>query len=182
LLYAGPNQINVVSPAAIANQQTVHIEVVGPAATTAFPTVFVGAARPQIFSQQLAFALPFTQGAMEIGTFAVTYNQDGTLNSQSNPAPKGSIVTIWATGTGLTGDPSPDGSIATSGAAVNLPTVIMGAQVLYAGQAPAAIQGLTQINFQIPANAFIFGPVQYPLSVQLGASTSGSADIWVTIN
>jgi uncharacterized protein (TIGR03437 family) len=30
--------------------------------------------------------------------FTVAVNQDGTLNSQANPAPVGSYVSIWATG------------------------------------------------------------------------------------
>ena len=183
LLYAGPNQMNVVSPTAIAGQQTADIEVVGPLKTTAFPTVFVAPARPQIFSTQQSFAVPFTT-AMQTATFAVAYNQDGTLNSTSNPAPAGSIVTIWATGTGLGDDPLPDGAITASAATVNLPIVAPTASaVLYAGQAPGAVQGLTQVNVQVPSNALGVGrPFQYPMYFEMGGCATAIAVVEVSTN
>lgn len=180
LLYAGPNQINLVAPAAIANQQTVSIQVVGPGGTTIFPTVFVGAASPQIFSQMQSYTLPSSPGTVQTAAFAIATNQDGTMNSQSNPAPEGSIVTIWATGTGLAGDPLPDGSIGTSATMVSLPIVMTGIQVSYAGQAPGAIQGLTQINFQVPNKPFVFGPTPAQISFQQNGSMSGVAYIEIT--
>ena len=188
LLYAGPNQVNVVSPAGIAGQQTVDIEVLGPLGTTAFPTVFVGAVRPQIFSRQLPYTIPFAVNPPpELVTFAIANNQDGTLNSVSSPAPRGSIVTIWATGTGLPADPLPDGAIVGSGSTVNLPiTMSYGGepvQVSYAGQAPGAILGLTQINFVVPPDALGIGrPFQYSVSFQLSGSTTGIALIEVSTN
>jgi uncharacterized protein (TIGR03437 family) len=186
LLYAGPNQFNVVSPAAIANQRTADIQVTGPAGVTPFPTVFVGAVRPQIFSRQLPYTSPLAPNAApSLLTFATAINQDGTLNSVSNPAARGSIVTIWATGTGLTSDPSPDGSIAGSPSTVNLPVSMVVAgdtfQIPYAGQAPDAVQGLSQINFQVPADAAGGGdPFNYLVYFQLGGSATGSAFIEVT--
>ncbi len=38
---------------------------------------------------------------LSAGGNAVAINQDGTLNSQANPAKVGSYVSIWATGTGF---------------------------------------------------------------------------------
>ena len=188
LLYAGPNQFNVVSPAAIAGQPTVDIEVVGPLGTTAFPTVFVGAARPQLFSQQLPYTIPFAVNPPpELETFAIAYNQDDTLNSVSNPAPRGSIVTIWATGTGLPADPWPDGAIVGSGSAVNLPITMSyggeAVQVEYAGQAPGAVLGLTQINFLVPSDAIGIGrPFLYSVAFQLSGASTGIAVIEVSTN
>jgi uncharacterized protein (TIGR03437 family) len=151
--------------------------------TTVFPTVFVAAARPQIFSVQQSFALPFTT-AMGTATFAIANNEDGTLNSTANPAVAGSIVTIWVTGTGLGDNPLPDGSIAGSAATVNLPVVAPTASgVLYAGQAPGAVQGLTQVNVQIPSNALGVGrPFQYPMYLQMAGATSETAVIEVSTN
>lgn len=87
-------------------------------------------------------------------------------------------MTIWATGTGLAGDPLPDGSTATSASTASLPIVVPGAQVIYAGQAPDAIQGLTQINFQLPHQVFTFNTYYF----QLGASRTAGAQVWVTAN
>jgi uncharacterized protein (TIGR03437 family) len=173
----------VVSPAAIANQQSVDIKVAGPAGSTNFPTVFVAPARPQIFSQQF----PIFYGTSAFATlfpYAIANNQDGTLNSDSNPALDGSIVTIWATGTGLTGEPLPDGAIVGSGSSVSLPLITYSGEILYAGQAPSAIQGLTQINLRIPPN--VHGtegnPFQYGINLQLDGALTGTAFVAATTN
>jgi uncharacterized protein (TIGR03437 family) len=40
---------------------------------------------------------------------AAAINQDGTVNSQANPAPPGSVIAFYATGLGQTDPPSNDG-------------------------------------------------------------------------
>jgi uncharacterized protein (TIGR03437 family) len=141
LLYAKADQINVVAPVEIAGQQTVTIQVIGPQGATASPAlVFVAAARPQLFE--------------------VVINQDGTVNSDAFPAPSGSIVTLWATGTGLPSGQFADGTLGpVSPPYGTIPlTVVLSAFSLsppllveYAGQAPGEVLGLTQINVQLPA-------------------------------
>ncbi|MBS1872410.1 MAG: SBBP repeat-containing protein [Acidobacteria bacterium] len=42
----------------------------------------------------------------------VARNEDGTVNSQQNPAARGSLVTVYATGLGVTDPPSSDGAVA----------------------------------------------------------------------
>jgi uncharacterized protein (TIGR03437 family) len=195
LLYAGPNQINVVAPAAIADQQTADIEVVGPSGTTIFPTVFVGSVRPQIFSQLLPYFYP-PNSPPGMRTYAIANNQDGTLNSTSNPAARGSIITIWATGAGLAGVQLPDGSVAGAGSTANLPIAVLwddanaveiiitnqAAEVLYAGQAPGAVQGLTQINLRVPAAPSGGGEPAGSIYLELGAATSARAFVEVSTN
>jgi uncharacterized protein (TIGR03437 family) len=181
LLYAGPNQMNVVAPVELGGQATANIQVVGPMVTTSFPTVFVGAARPQLFSQVRPVPIPHTN-ATGSATFAIAYNQDGSLNSTANPAALGSIVTLWLSGTGLNNDPLADGAIAATASTTSLPIAIQGMQVLYGGQAPGAVQGLTQVNVQIPTDAFIFGPTQVSLYLQQGDAMAGIAVIEVTTN
>ena len=93
-------------------------------------------------------------------------NQDGTINSESNPAAPGSIVTVWATGTGVSAPgaqpdgqiiPSPIGPLLTP----QLPVSVLDAtdsergnqdslEVLYAGDANGMVQGVTQVNFRLP--------------------------------
>jgi uncharacterized protein (TIGR03437 family) len=114
------------------------------------------------------------------GSLAVI-NQDGTLNKMANPAPPGSVVSIWATGFGAAAPPA-DGAVATAAnnycSACQL-TLSNGPHsvnetVQYAGTSPGLIDGLMQINFLIPTGfpfdgAFVYlttpGSTQ---SIQLG--------------
>ncbi len=90
---------------------------------------------------------------------AAALNQDGTLNSASNPAPRGSIVAIWLTGTGNSDPPETDGEITPIGSQtrLSLPLVVnvggSAAQVTYAGAAPGLVAGVDQVNFRIPEDA-----------------------------
>jgi uncharacterized protein (TIGR03437 family) len=45
------------------------------------------------------------------GTYAAAVNQDGSINSLSNPAAVGSIVSVWATGLGPITPPEADGML-----------------------------------------------------------------------
>jgi uncharacterized protein (TIGR03437 family) len=92
-------------------------------------------------------------------------NQDGTLNSASNPADVGSVVSIWATGVTLT-LPWLYGEVVTQAMDLNCcevrlhhtmstypPTGFLEnsiANVLYAGSAPGLVGAVAQINFQVP--------------------------------
>ena len=83
-------------------------------------------------------------------------NQDGTINGPDNPATRGDVVSIYATGEGQTTPPGTDGFIV--GAAnlcrpIQAVTVSIGgqpAEVLYAGSAGDAVAGLLQVNARIP--------------------------------
>jgi uncharacterized protein (TIGR03437 family) len=177
ILYAGPNQMNVVAPVAILGQTAVDITVIGPDRSTAFPTVFVADSRPQFFSEQRTFP-----GGPDVARFAIASNQDGSLNSASKPASLGSVVTLWVSGAGLTENIVADGAIGTSASALKRPISIPNAEIEYAGQAPGAIQGLTQVNVRIPGDAFVFGPTLWPLTIQQGNTTSAIVDIAITNN
>jgi uncharacterized protein (TIGR03437 family) len=83
-------------------------------------------------------------------------NEDGSVNSSSNPARKGSIAVIFATGEGQTNPRGVDGKIA---ATVPLPAPLLPvtatvnnlpAEVLYAGAAPTLVAGVLQVNLRIP--------------------------------
>jgi uncharacterized protein (TIGR03437 family) len=88
---------------------------------------------------------------------AAALNQDYSLNTAQNPAARGSVVLLFATGEGMT-DQAADGVLATT----PLPrpllpiTVTVGgrpAEVLYAGAAPGLVAGVLQINARIPDDA-----------------------------
>jgi uncharacterized protein (TIGR03437 family) len=99
------------------------------------------------------------------GTYAAALNQDGTINSPTNRAPVGSIVTVFATGLGPVSPAQADGMVVglplptnvltvgvtasytigiPSGVPVNVPF-----EVQYAGPAPYQVAGVSQINFQV---------------------------------
>jgi uncharacterized protein (TIGR03437 family) len=93
-------------------------------------------------------------------------NQDGTANGPTNPAARGSIVTVWGTGYGQTDPPCQSGGLNPPYAAslsrgmsaliYNADPSLMGVQVpasvTYAGSAPTLVCGVVQINFQVPEN------------------------------
>ena len=83
-------------------------------------------------------------------------NQDGTLNTAANPAPRGSIVSFYGTGLGAMSPQLSDGNLAIStpySTPRNTPTLTIGAQpaqILYSGDAPTLPTGVFQINAIIP--------------------------------
>jgi uncharacterized protein (TIGR03437 family) len=87
---------------------------------------------------------------------AAALNQDFTINGAGNPAARGSVIQLFATGFGQTNPPLTDGQLNPSTpplATITSPGVSIGgtfAQVVYAGAAPEAIAGLYQINAVIP--------------------------------
>lgn len=157
LLYAGATQINAIVPAATAGRSTTSISVITPAGTIAGPTLPVVPTLPQVFS--------YTTG------FAMAANQDGTLNSFSNPAAAGSVVAIWLTGGGAHTD-TPDNQINATLAGNPYPVSVLATdpriplaeptslEIRYAGDAPGLPSGVIQVNFVLPAWAGISYEIQ----------------------
>ena len=91
------------------------------------------------------------------GLATVAFNSDSTLNSPSNPAARGSLVVLFATGEGMTLPASRTGVSPTSGTAEPvLPvTVQIGgfpAEVIFRGQV-AGTAGVLQVNARVPDGA-----------------------------
>ena len=89
------------------------------------------------------------------GYGSVVWNQDGTPNTATNPASRGDVLTLFATGMGAMTPQVPDGLIP------SIPTAVVATplnsefvfKALYIGDAPGEIEGVVQINFQVGANA-----------------------------
>ncbi len=122
--YTSATQINALAPVNLPANSSATISIVVDGAAIASSSVPVVSAAPGIFT---------TAGAT--GQAAAT-NQDGSLNSESNPAARGSVVSLYATG---------------QGSSQNVSLTIAGytAPLLYAGPAPG-FSGLMQINAQVP--------------------------------
>jgi uncharacterized protein (TIGR03437 family) len=82
---------------------------------------------------------------------AAVLNQDNSINTSANPAARGSIVQIYATGQGLTSPPGVTGEITALPLKqpvlpVHVQIGRLDAQVIYADSAPEEISGLLQVN------------------------------------
>ena len=143
LLYTSSSQINAVVPFGIAGRKAATLDIAGSSGSLARLSVPVESASPAIFTLDSSGT---GQGAI--------LNQDGTVNSPDNPAQRGSIVVLFATGAGQTDPPGTDGLIPTT----VLPHPVLpvsvqiggkSAEVLYAGAAPGLISGVLQVNCRV---------------------------------
>jgi uncharacterized protein (TIGR03437 family) len=146
LLFASPNQINAIVPFGVSGQDTTQMVITSGGQVIAGLPLPVTAAAPAIFSL----------AATGVGPGAIL-NQDTSLNSQLNPADRGSVVAIYATGFGQTDPPGVDGQVTAD--LLPRPTLHVSvqiggadAEVLYAGAAPGLVAGVFQINCRIPTN------------------------------
>jgi uncharacterized protein (TIGR03437 family) len=150
VLYAGANQINIQVPFELAT-----VVASGPI----FPSIQV-----VLSSGTVTVApAPATQAVgifTSDGIHAAALNQDGSVNSVSNPAVRGSIVTLFGTGA-IWPSGTPDGTLATSPSSLDqeqnqfevVDTTGAPASILYAGTAPGLIDGVFQVNVQLPRDA-----------------------------
>ena len=143
ILSADSDGILVLTPAAIAGSGSTSVEVIYQSAVLATIPVAVTDAAPALFAD--------STGQAEAN------DEDGSLNSQTNAAPRGSIVSLYGTGLGVSNQP-------VSAAFNNFP-----AQVLYAGPA-AGLPGLFQVNVQVPSGYLPTGDLQ--VTVTVGSSPS----------
>ncbi len=118
---------------------------------------------------------------------AAVLNELGCCNSVRNPAKRGSVITLYATGEGQTNPPGITGAVSFYDRPADYPVprlpvrVTVGGQpadIVYAGEAPHAVTGLLQVNFRVPANAPLGDAV--PLKLTVGAASS-PVDVTIAI-
>jgi uncharacterized protein (TIGR03437 family) len=172
IVYTQANQFAGIVPYSASGQASVQVVSVYQGQRSVPVTVQVAAAAPGLFSANYS-------GKGQ----AAAYNQDGTLNSQSNPAAKGSVVVLFGTGEGGLTPPPIDGTIADGlppWRPINPLKFSVGgaaATVLYANTVPQQVAGLLQINAQLAVNT--------PSGAQPVVLTAGTIDsqtgltIWV---
>jgi uncharacterized protein (TIGR03437 family) len=91
---------------------------------------------------------------------AAATNQDGSVNSTANPAARGSVVSLYATGQGAD---AADANVQIGG---------YSAAILYTGPAPG-FPGLMQVNAQVPVGFLPTGIQPVQLSVSGASSQAG---------
>jgi uncharacterized protein (TIGR03437 family) len=165
IFYAGPTQINVQVPFEVpTGSANLNVSVAG--APAGSQTFTVKSTAPGLFL--------LAQGR------AAAVNQDGSINSQSQPAPAGSVIAAFVTGLGAAAPPVPTGSSTPLSpySYVTAPvTATLGGQpatVLFAGLAPG-FAGLYQVNVVVPQLA----AGNYPLQISAGGVNSNTATVSV---
>jgi uncharacterized protein (TIGR03437 family) len=166
ILYAASGQLNIVAPFELsADTVNVTVKINGVSSNTAnLPQT---PADPRIF--QVLDPTSLNYG------FAIAVNQDGALNSQQNPAQRGSVVTVFLNGAGLLTPAPADGARAPADLKTVLPVSVQvsdgllggwaSCEVLYAGSMPEEVAGKVQVNFVMPAEAHEFGQGVFQVTV-----------------
>lgn len=161
VFYAQATQVNVQVPYAVAGRTQTQIEIRYQDKALAAVALAVAEAAPALFP--------------------VAANPDGSPNSPTEPAARGTIVTLYGTGEGLTDGPNQDGRIAR--APYPLPTLPVTltaagipADLLYAGSAPDQV-GVFQINARMPGGYVSAGPATIVWTV--GAAAAPPFQIWL---
>jgi uncharacterized protein (TIGR03437 family) len=106
---------------------------------------------------------------------AVVVNQDGSVNTAQNPAPAGSIVTVYMTGQGAVQPAVPTGAAAPADP-LAIPAALSSARVgtaeavlRFIGLTPGGV-GLLQGNLEVPN----LPPGDYELTITIGGMTSNA--------
>jgi len=160
VFYAQSGQVTVQVPYSVAGNPTTHVAVLYLGKTAGTADLAVVDAAPGLFPQVL--------------------NQDGSANSAANPAPRGSTITLSATGEGLRNDANVSGLPAAAPYATPQQPVVLtigGAvsAIAFAGAAPGQV-GVLQVNAVAPQ-----GPPSGQAAVVLTVGTSSSApvNVWL---
>jgi uncharacterized protein (TIGR03437 family) len=136
-------QINVMVPYGVSGRASTAVQVNYLGVNSAAINYNVAAAVPGIYTLNQAGS---GQGAIE--------NQDFSINGSNNPAARGSVVSIYMTGEGITSPASVTGQLAVSLNKPVLPVTAtingVSAPVQYAGSAPGEVYGVMQVNVLLP--------------------------------
>jgi uncharacterized protein (TIGR03437 family) len=145
VLYAQDGQVNTIVPFGISPGSNLTVQVRYQGQALAPLTVPVSAAQPGVF----------TADGSGSG-LAVAVNQDGTLNSDANPASGGSVVSFFVNGLGATSPASVEGAVAASTAPKPTAVYTMSffgppVDVVYIGPSPGSLSSVIQINLRVPS-------------------------------
>jgi uncharacterized protein (TIGR03437 family) len=153
-------QVNVIVPNQTAGQPTTTIQAVYNGTASSLVSIPVTETSPGVFTLNASGTGP---GAM--------INQDGTINSASNPAARGSVISVFANGGGISNVQLANGQLV----GLDLPSPLLtveafianeASSVLYAGGSPGEITGLLQVNVKVPSD--IQPGAQVPIQLRIG--------------
>lgn len=175
ILYAQDRQLNIMVPQGVSGSGDV--------------CVTRGDDRTCVFTYIQTYDMGIFRDA---GGSYLAINQDGTLNTGLNPAEQGSYITVWAAGFGGYTRSFADGAVTDlplaylsqpvsaifrdprenctgiGGTCIRYPSTL--GEVPFAGAAPFAVNGLTQINIKVPTLA-VAGNIQMQIHNGWGGFT-----------
>jgi len=144
ILFTQATQINTIVPYSAAGRSVIDVQVEFQGVASAAARLSVAEAAPAVF----------TLDGSGRGQAALL-NENTTVNSSLNPAERGSIGVLYASGSGVMAPASEDGAI--TGPTLPRPVLPVSvlidgqnAPILYAGGAPELVAGVLQVNFRIP--------------------------------
>jgi uncharacterized protein (TIGR03437 family) len=145
LNYTSAGQVSAIVPYGVAGQDSVTAQVVFNGVSSNPVSLQVTDSSPALFTVN-------QQGTGQ----AVALNEDGSPNSDDNPATIGSVIQLSGTGEGLIDPPIADGTLATADApstpVLNVSATIDGqpAVVQSAGTTPGSAAGFLQLRIVVP--------------------------------
>ena len=154
LLYVSPTQVNVQVPFEVAGQATAHMRITLPSSfsfVTETRDFSVTDRAPSVFVLGSGVLLCGTQTVF--GQHPIALNADGTGNSCDNPAVRGSPVTIFFQGVGVTSPAQATGAVvAQPPQLLNLPLSNTDgtARFVSVTSVPGVISGVWAVQLQIP--------------------------------
>ncbi len=173
LLYVNSSQIEAIAPFELDGKTStvVHVEYQGVKSNST--TLNVAPAAPGIFTQPPA-----------ANTAGLIFDSQWALVSKSNPAAKGSTVTIVFTGAGQTNPAGIDGRIETLSQTQPKQTVAVKidgqvADLVYAGSLLFSWDGLTIAQVKVPPAASTANAVPVVITVGVASSPATAATMWV---
>jgi uncharacterized protein (TIGR03437 family) len=177
VLYAATGQINVVVPAGIGYSSTTVVRV------TCSSGVVQTLVLPVVPSAPYLFTYPVVSGNPSAAAdYAVAWNEDGRLNSDSSPAAAGSVVAVLANGAGYLNPAVADGAVQTgTGSRLVLPVSARVGNEMYSAEVDSAtgaagfVSGVVQIRVRIPQGTV--GPAG--VRIQVGDGVSPRAMLFV---
>jgi uncharacterized protein (TIGR03437 family) len=168
VLYTSASQVTAIVPYSVNGTADVTVTYQGQSFTES--AVPIASSAPGIFTSN-------STGTAQ----AAAFNQDGSINGPTSPAPAGSVISFYVTGEGQTTPAGVDGKPA----AAPLPKPVLpvsvtlngqNVPVTYAGGAPGMVAGLMQVNVQVPVNLLqtFTGAVAVPAVIEVGFVPSQS--------
>jgi uncharacterized protein (TIGR03437 family) len=163
-------QLGAVVPYEVANKKTTEVVVEYQGVRSPAVRLAVVNSAPAVFTLDLS-------GSGQ----AAILNDTGCCNSARNPATRGSIAVLYATGEGQTRPLGISGNVSVHARIADYPVpqlpvqVWVGgerAEIAYAGEAPHAVAGLLQVNFRVPARV----PVSDAVPIVLWVGDTRSQD------
>ncbi len=162
VFFARDDQINLQAPYRIGARKVTDVEVLDSSGVRGRATVPVAVAAPGLFT--------LAGGRGQV----VAVDEAGGLISAANPALRGSVVVLYATGEGRVSPPAEEGRPAQP--PLPRPVLPVGvsvgdyaAEVLFAGAAPG-FAGLMQVNVRLPGGFLAAG--SHPITLSVGGFVS----------